>query len=1177
LVRKTGTPKSLFPLKGTPSGFSGLLRGILLCSLLLFGLVHVYQVVFPQTSMLQAAEASSFTFTAAGDHGWGSNTDASLASLQSSGASFHLALGDLGYSSDASGWCGYFKGQFSNILFITGNHDTDESGPGSLSPGYIEACPFTLSTPLTGNYGKNYYFDYPSSGPLARFILVAAGTTSSEVDGDYSQGTANYNFVAGAIDNARSQNTPWVIVGMHKGCIYAGDKGSCDIGQDFFDLLLAKRVDLILQAHAHIYERSHQLSCATAGTTEQGCIVDTDNSFAKGLGSVVVIDGTFGDGNRSVDPGDPEAGYFAELMDSDYGFVKYTITPDRVDSQFVSSTGSYSDSFSITGSGSSPPPSQPPASTPQMPDLWLLITGVALGSVAGIAIFGIRSRKPKASRGLSSTGGEGQSHRAGENGESEGSRSSSGSRRSSRNRLALFLLCTIVLSGGVIGQRVVDNAVGAASGSSFSFGAAGDWGYDADIPWWQQNGGDFVLVVGDLGYTSNAADWCGNYVSQIGKPIIWVVGNHETDDSGPGRMYGSGGYIANCPPPAGFNFVGDWGIRYYFDYPTASPNTRIIAIAAAIGGSEIDGNYNIGTENYDWTSARIDEAKSLGYWIIVMVHKNCISTGSKSCGEDAGSVDVWNLLLSKKVDLVFQGHDHNYQRTHQLGCGPPDGFQPGCIVDSDSTFTRGAGTVLVINGNAGACCYGVSGSDPDAGYFAIINDGGTVATRYTVSATAISANADGYNGFNFDDAFTIGGSGEPPPLSADFTFTPSNPYVGQTVTFTGIASGGTSPYSYSWTFGDGATGTGITISHSYSSTGLFTALVTVTDGASSIASSLPKTIAINLSPPLNSSFTYSPSNPFTGQTVTFTGSAVGGQSPYTFTWDFGDSSTAQGNVISHSYANEGTYAATLTVTDGSNTQVTFTTNVIVDPRPLLIQTTFSITDPAGADVTSSLTFEVWEGNTLATTTNPADLDPSKAYELRIAYQTYEIHRHVFTPQNIVQTIAYIYPHQSAPDAFIAFNSPIDLLIIHEESNSRLNFHAEGTSPPYNLVVKVPKAPVTVTKDGASVQFTFDPGLNVVVIVTPTLSVWDLSFEAPSQPPPPPPPPPDNQPGGNQCFLTCQPLPGSFLSTIWMLLLGGIMGLTLSLAMLTARAHSRLNRARRSDRVRRPRRARPNWK
>src|SRR5438094_10185059 len=45
----------------------------------------------------------------------------------------------------------------------------------------------------------------------------------------------------------------------------------------------------------------------------------------------------------------------------------------------------------------------------------------------------------------------------------------------------------------------------------------------------------------------------------------------------------------------------------------------------------------------------------------------------------------------------------------------------------------------------------------------------------------------------------------PPPLSASFSFNPSSPDAGQAVSFTGLASGGVSPYNYSWTFGDRGT------------------------------------------------------------------------------------------------------------------------------------------------------------------------------------------------------------------------------------------------------------------------------------------------------------------------------------------------------------------------------------
>jgi len=75
-------------------------------------------------------------------------------------------------------------------------------------------------------------------------------------------------------------------------------------------------------------------------------------------------------------------------------------------------------------------------------------------------------------------------------------------------------------------------------------------------------------------------------------------------------------------------------------------------------------------------------------------------------------------------------------------------------------------------------------------------------------------------------------------LTVGISFTPSSPLTGQAVTFTGTASGGTAPYTFSWTFGDGAIGTGNPATHTYTTSGSYTATLSVTDskGATGAAS-----------------------------------------------------------------------------------------------------------------------------------------------------------------------------------------------------------------------------------------------------------------------------------------------------------------------------------------------------
>src|SRR5882762_5557381 len=71
-----------------------------------------------------------------------------------------------------------------------------------------------------------------------------------------------------------------------------------------------------------------------------------------------------------------------------------------------------------------------------------------------------------------------------------------------------------------------------------------------------------------------------------------------------------------------------------------------------------------------------------------------------------------------------------------------------------------------------------------------------------------------------------------PPLTVDFSFSPSSPSTGQSVSFTSVVSGGIGPYTYAWDFGDGGTSTAANPSRTYSTAGSFTVKLTITDSSS---------------------------------------------------------------------------------------------------------------------------------------------------------------------------------------------------------------------------------------------------------------------------------------------------------------------------------------------------------
>ena len=84
-----------------------------------------------------------------------------------------------------------------------------------------------------------------------------------------------------------------------------------------------------------------------------------------------------------------------------------------------------------------------------------------------------------------------------------------------------------------------------------------------------------------------------------------------------------------------------------------------------------------------------------------------------------------------------------------------------------------------------------------------------------------------------------------PAGSVNFTFSPTDPLVGDTVFFN--ASSSTVTGSFSWDFGDGTTGSGVSPTHSYSQARTFTVNLTVTNSNGQTAST-SKTVTVAAQP-----------------------------------------------------------------------------------------------------------------------------------------------------------------------------------------------------------------------------------------------------------------------------------------------------------------------------------------
>src|SRR5881397_2763302 len=163
---------------------------------------------------------------------------------------------------------------------------------------------------------------------------------------------------------------------------------------------------------------------------------------------------------------------------------------------------------------------------------------------------------------------------------------------------------------------------------------------------------------------------------------------------------------------------------------------------------------------------------------------------------------------------------------------------------------------------------------------------------------------------------TVAVTSPPPPISASFALSPSSPSAGQSVSFAASASGGTPPYNYTWSYGDGSTGTGLQVTHTYDRDGTYQVALTVADSIGSTGTWVAPVVVGTA--PLQDGFTYNPTSPQPGDNINFTPSARGGTPPYSYSWDFGNGASASGASATYSYASAGSYTVTLTVIDSMN-------------------------------------------------------------------------------------------------------------------------------------------------------------------------------------------------------------------------------------------------------------------
>jgi PKD repeat protein len=280
---------------------------------------------------------------------------------------------------------------------------------------------------------------------------------------------------------------------------------------------------------------------------------------------------------------------------------------------------------------------------------------------------------------------------------------------------------------------------------------------------------------------------------------------------------------------------------------------------------------------------------------------------------------------SANIDLDYNCYYHPGGSSGRFAAGSSYSFsswQSAYNHESHSMFTNPYLT------NPSQNDYTLTGSSPciDAGTNVGINKDFQGSTRPQGSGYDIGA-------YEFN--------GGPTPLQASALASPRSGQAPLTINFTGEAWGGSSPYSYRWTFGDGSSSTQQNPSHTYSQAGSYTATFTVTDDDDNQESD-SVTISVSAANPLSAGIVASPTSGEAPLTVSFTGTATGGSSPYSFFWRFDDGDTSSQQNPTHTFSEPGTYSVTLTVTDDNDDQDSASISITVS------QPTPDLTASAGA-------------------------------------------------------------------------------------------------------------------------------------------------------------------------------------------------------------------------------------
>jgi hypothetical protein len=247
---------------------------------------------------------SIVNFVTVGDWDCTDETEDTVESIIDQDPEQVLALGDLSYNGDAGCWLDLIEPITDKTKIVIGNHEVDSK---ELTEDYMN---------YFGLKEQFYSFNYKNM----HFLALSTET-------DYEQDSEQYEFAIRDLEKySKDPFIDWVIVLYHRNIYGSGSfEEETDFRETYHPLFDKYKVDLALQGHLHVYERTYPITFNSDDDNEP--IVQDNNPtiYKNPKGTIFVTIGTGGANDMTLSSLED---YSAKGIGGTFGILDITLEND---------------------------------------------------------------------------------------------------------------------------------------------------------------------------------------------------------------------------------------------------------------------------------------------------------------------------------------------------------------------------------------------------------------------------------------------------------------------------------------------------------------------------------------------------------------------------------------------------------------------------------------------------------------------------------------------------------------------------------------------------------------------------------------------------------------------------------------------------------------------------------